>query len=123
VNRFFRDRLTLILAIVTFASYFVHRDFFYGVLLFYLNFFSFKILVGRFFKNSGDDIGSVKKYIVFPAVFLKFSSLGGISYFVLVYLEGNPYIFIGGFGFGIAIFTLGLWISNGSGREVVPEEK
>jgi hypothetical protein len=123
MNRFFLDKLTAALAVLTFVSYFFQRDFFYGLLLFYINYVSFKIIVGTLFQLSSEDNSAIKKYIFIPAVIIKILAIGGISYLVLVRLNGNPYFYMGGFGFGLAIFTIGMSISNISKRVVIPEEK
>jgi hypothetical protein len=123
MKQFFLDKLTVVLAVLTFSSYFFQRDFFYGLLLFYINLISFNIIVSTLFKLSSEDNRSIKKYIFIPAIIIKMLSIGGISYLVLVYLNGSPYYYMGGFCFGLAIFTLGLSISNVSKKVVAPEEK
>jgi hypothetical protein len=123
MKRLFLDKLTLVLALLTFGSALVNRDFFYGLLLFFINFTSFKVIVGTLFQLSTEDNTSLKKYIFVPAVFIKMLAIGGISYFVLVYLDGNPYFYMGGFGFGLVVFTLGMSISHVSSRRVSSEEK
>jgi hypothetical protein len=123
MNRFLIDKLTGVLAFLTFVSYFFARDFFYGLLLFFINYISFKIIIVLLFQLATDDNNSIRKYIFIPTVIAKMLSIGGISYLVLVYLDGNPYFYMGGFGFGLAIFTLGTSISNISKREVAHKEK
>lgn len=123
MKQFFLDKLTVVLAVLTFTSFFFQQDFFYGQLLFYINYISFKVIVGTMFQLSGEDNRAIKKYIFIPAIIIKMLAIGAISFLVLVYMNGNPYYYIGGFGFGLAIFTLGMSILSVSKPVVGLEEK
>ncbi len=123
MKRFFLDKLIVALALLTIGSFFFQRDFFYGLLLFFINIITFKVIVGTLFQLSSDNNSAIKKYIFIPAMVIKMTAIGGISYFVLVYLDGNPYFYVGGFGFGLVVFTIGMSISHFSKGSVTREEK
>lgn len=123
MKRAFQDKLTVVLALVTFGSGFFQRDFFYGLLLFFINFMTFKIIVGTLFKLSSDNNAPIRKYIFIPAMFIKMIAIGGISYFVLVYLEGSAYFYVGGFGVGLVIFSSGMSLAHFSKQQVLSKEK
>jgi len=75
------------------------------------------------FQFSSDNNSMIKKYLFIPVMFLKMFAIGGISYFVLVYLDGNPYFYVGGFGMGLVIFTIGMSVSHFFKRSKIVIEK
>lgn len=104
----FRDRLTIVLLAVNFFSYFVNPIFFYGMTLFFINYLSFKVIVGNIFNKTNEgNIANIKRFLFIPAFVIKLGAIGVLSYYVLIVLAGNPFWYVGGFGAGLAIFAIG----------------
>lgn len=106
--KIFRHKLSLILLVATGGAAFVNSAFFFGMLLFLITFFSYSYLViGMSVGLSEDSIKTIKKFNFVPVMIVKFFSIGVLSYYVLIYLEGDPFWYVGGFGVGLAIFAGG----------------
>lgn len=102
------DPLLRILIIATALSVLLNRDFFFGMLLFAINYSAFKVIVRTMFGLPTDNIGNVKRFYFIPAVLLKFGAIGAISYLVLVKFHGSALWYVGGFAIGLLIFTIGV---------------
>jgi hypothetical protein len=100
------DLSSLLVIGATGLSLLVGRDFFFGMLLFMINYFSFKFIIKMMFANNEDEAKALKRYIFIPAVVLKFAAIAIITYIVLVSLEGSPVWYVGGFGTGLLVFTI-----------------
>ncbi len=102
----FLDSVTLLVFAATALSLLAGRDFFCGMVLFMINYVAFKIIIRVMFASNEEEAKALKRYIFIPAILIKFAAIAIITYIVLVTLKGSPFLFVGGFGTGLFLFTI-----------------
>jgi len=115
----FLEGTSLLLLFSVFGSFFFQRDFSFGLFLFYINFIAIKIIARRMLYSSDSNNVTSRYFYLLPAFIIKMTSIAVISYLVLVYLDGNAYFFIGGFGFGLLVFSIGTSLFHFLGRKSI----
>lgn len=106
------DTVTGFLLVLSAISVLLGFEFFSGMCLLVINYLSFKFGIKKTMKRNDGGVRSIKNWLFFAVILIKYLALGIITYLVLVTFDGSPVRFVAGFGCGLFLVTAAVVADN-----------